>query len=53
MKVTVMSIVVGALGTIFKGLVKGLDDLEIKEHVETIETKALLKSDRILRRHTY
>ena len=31
MKVTVIPIVVGALGTIPNGLVKGLKDLEIKE----------------------
>ena len=30
-KVTVISIVIGALGTIPKGLVKGLEDLEIRE----------------------
>ena len=31
MKVTVIPIVVGALGTIPKGLIKGLEDLEIKK----------------------
>ena len=40
MKVIVMPVVVGALGTIPKGLVKELEDLEIKE-VETIQTTAL------------
>ena len=34
-KVTVISIVVGALGTFNKGLVKGLEDLEIRDRVET------------------
>ena len=29
-----------ALGTIIKGLVKGLEDLEIKRHLETIKTTA-------------
>ena len=42
---------VGALGTIPEGLVKALEDLEIKwRQVGTIQTKALLRSGRILRR---
>ena len=36
MKVTVIPIVVGALGTVTKGLVKGLEELEIRKRVETI-----------------
>ena len=36
MKVTIMPIVIGALGTITKGLLKGLLDLEIGERVETM-----------------
>ena len=36
MKVTIVSIVIGALGTITKGLLKGLEDLEIGGWVETI-----------------
>ena len=36
MKVTVTSIVVGALGTITKGLLKQQEDLEIKGQVETL-----------------
>ena len=32
MKVTVIQIVIGAFGTVSKGLVKGLEDLEIKRH---------------------
>ena len=43
----VILIVIGALGTISKGLLKGLGDLEIKE-VKIIQTTALLKSARIL-----
>ena len=43
MKVTVTPIVVGVLGTVTKGLVKGLKDLEIRRWVETIQTTALLK----------
>ena len=50
MKVTVIPIVVGALGTVTEGLLKGLEDLEIRERVETIQTTALLGPARILRR---
>ena len=32
-----------------KGLVRGLEELEIRQ-VETIQTKALLRSDRLVRR---
>ena len=49
-KVTVMPIVTDTLGTATKRLVQGLEDLEIKGQVETIQTEALLRSDRILRR---
>ena len=45
MKVTIIPIVIVALG-----LIKGLEDLEIKGRVETIQTTALLRSARILRR---
>ena len=50
MKMAVMSIVVGALGTISRGLIKGLEELKIRGQVETIQTTALLRSARILRR---
>ena len=50
MKVTVIPIVVGELGTILKGSVKGLEDLEERGQVETIQTTALLRLTRILRR---
>ena len=50
MKVTIMPIVIGALGTITKGLLKGLEDLEIGGRTETIQTAALLRTARILRR---
>ena len=50
MKVTIVTIVIGALGTIIKGLLKGPEDLEIGGRVETIQTTALLKTARILRR---
>ena len=39
-----------ALGTVTKGLVQELKDLEIRGRVETIKTTALLRSVRILRR---
>ena len=45
-----MPIVIGALGTITKGLVLELEELEIRRQVETIQTTALLRLARILRR---
>ena len=48
MKVTIVPIVVGALGTITKGLLKGLEDVEIGGRTETIKTTALLRTARIL-----
>ena len=50
MKVMIILIVIGALGTATKGLVQGLEYLEITGRVETIQTTALLRSARILRR---
>ena len=50
MKATIIPIVIGALGTVTEGLVKGLEDLEIMGRVETVQTTALLRSARILRR---
>ena len=49
MKVTIIPIVTGAFGTVTKGLLKGLEDLEVGGRVETIQTTALLKRARILR----
>ena len=49
MKVTIVPIVIGALGTITKGLLKGLADLEVGGRVETIQTTALLRTARIMR----
>ena len=43
-------IVTGAFGTVTKGLLKGLEDLEIGGRVETIQTTAFLKTARILRK---
>ena len=48
MKVTIIPIVIGALGTVTKGLVQGQEDGEISGWVETIQTAALLRSARIL-----
>ena len=50
MKVTMMPIVIGALGPITKGLLNGLEDLEVGGRVETIQTTAWLGTARILRR---
>ena len=36
MKVTIIPIVIGAFGTVTKGLIKGLEDLEVEGRVETI-----------------
>ena len=50
MKVTNVPIVIGALGTITKGSLKALEDLEVGGRVETVQTTALLRTARILRR---
>ena len=49
MKVTIVPIVIGAFDTITKGLLKGLEDLEVGGRVETIQMTALLRTARILR----
>ena len=49
MKLTFIPIVTGALSTITKGFMKGLEDLELRERVEAIRTTAFLRSARILR----
>ena len=49
-KVMIVPIVVGAFGMVTKGLLKGLEDLEVGGQVETIQMTALLKMARILRR---
>ena len=43
MKMTFIPIVIGILGTVSKGLLKGLEDLEIRGWVETNQTTALLR----------
>ena len=50
MQVTIIPIVIGAFGTVTKGLLKGLEDLEFGGRVETIQTIALLRTARIMRR---
>ena len=50
MKVTVIPIVVGALGAFPKGLVKGLEELKIIEQAETIQTTVLLRLAGIVRK---
>ena len=47
---TFVPIVIGAFGTITKGLLKGLENLEVGGRVETIQMTALLRTARILRR---
>ena len=43
MRVTVIPVVVGALGTVLKSLERGLEVLEIRGRIETIQTTALLR----------
>ena len=50
MKVTIIPIVIGSFGTVTKGLLKGLEDLKVGGQLETIQTTALLRTVRMLRR---
>ena len=50
MKMTIIPIVIGAFSTETKGLLKGLEDLEVRGQVETLQPTALLRTARILRR---
>ena len=50
MKMTIILIVNDAFGRFPKGLVKGLEDLDIRQQAEIIQTTVLLISTRILRR---
>ena len=50
MKETIIPILISAFGTLTKVLLKGLKDLEVRGPVETLETIALLRTARILRR---
>ena len=47
---TVISFVVVALGTVPNGFKRGLEELEIEGKIDPLQTRALLKSARILRR---
>ena len=50
MKVIIIPIVIDAFNTVTKGLLTGLEDLEFGGWVETIQTTALLRTARILRK---
>ena len=50
MKVTITTIVIGALSAVIKGLITELENLEIRGRVETIQTTAFLRPAGILRR---
>ena len=50
MQVTIIPIVIGAFGTVTKGLLKGLEDLDVGGRVETFQNTALLRTARILRK---
>ena len=50
MKATVWPIVIDILGTVTKGLVQGLENLEIRGRVKTIQTTVFLRSAWILKR---
>ena len=41
---------IGTFGTVTKGLLKGLEDLEVGGLMETIQTTTLLNTARIVRR---
>ena len=49
-KVTIIPIVIISFGTVTKGLLKWLDDLKVGRWVETVQTTALLRTARILKR---
>ena len=44
MKVSVIPIIIGALGSVIKGLTQGFEGLEISGRAETIQPTALLRS---------
>ena len=50
MNVKIIPIVIGAFGTVTKGLLNELEDLEVGGRVETIQTTTLLRTARILRK---
>ena len=48
--VTVIPIIVGVFGTVSKGLERGLEKLEIRGRIKTLQTTVFLREARILRR---
>ena len=50
MQVTIIPIGIGAFGTVTKGFLNWLEDLEVDGRVGTMQTTALLRTARILRR---
>ena len=48
-KVTIIPIVIGAFGTVIKGLLKRPEDLKVGGRMETIQITTLLRTDIILR----
>ena len=50
MKVTVLLVVTGAFGTVQEDLVNELEELEIEGRAKAIQSRAFLRSARILRR---
>ena len=50
MKMAFIPIIIGALDTVTKGLIKGVEDFEIGGRVETIQTTTLLRTARLLKR---
>ena len=49
MKVTIIPIMIGAFGTLTKGLIKGPQDMEIRGGMVTTQITVLLRMARILR----
>ena len=47
--IEIIANVTGAFGRVTKGLLRGLEDLEVGGRVETIQTTALLRTARMLR----
>ena len=50
MKVTIKPIVFVAFARVTKGLLKGLEDMDVGARVNTIQTTAVLRTVRMLRR---
>ena len=44
MQVTIIPIVIGAFGTVTKGLLKGLENLEVGGRVETIQKNSIIEN---------